>query len=60
MLVQVIEQKDQKNSIYHIKFSLLLVPLKPAYKWLQNDAWLNLVELSKLYQFNDILNSVSR
>ena len=36
-----------------------LVPPKPSYKWLQNDVWLNLVELSKLYQFSDILNSVS-
>ncbi|CAF3405686.1 unnamed protein product [Rotaria sp. Silwood1] len=33
---------------------------KPPYKWLQNDAWLNLVELSKLYQFSDILNSLQR
>jgi hypothetical protein len=33
--------------------------MKPGYKWLQNDVWLNLVELSKLYQFSDILNSVS-
>lgn len=36
-----------------------LVPPKPAHKWLQNDIWLNLVELSKLYQFSAILNSVS-
>ncbi|UJR23298.1 hypothetical protein I4U23_026313 [Adineta vaga] len=36
------------------------VPQKPYYKWLQNDAWLNLVELSKLFQFSDILNSFHR
>ncbi|CAF3537957.1 unnamed protein product [Rotaria sordida] len=36
------------------------VPQKPPYKWLQNYAWLNLVELSKLYQFSDILNSLHR
>ncbi|CAF0837526.1 unnamed protein product [Adineta steineri] len=35
-------------------------PPKPAYKWLQNDIWLNLVELSKLFQFSDILNSLNR
>jgi hypothetical protein len=40
-------------------FYLSLAPPKPAYKWLQNDTWLNLVELSKLYQFSDILNSVN-
>ena len=38
---------------------IFLVPPKPSYKWLQNDVWLNLVELSKLYQFSAILNSVS-
>ncbi|CAF3729197.1 unnamed protein product [Adineta steineri] len=36
------------------------VPQKPSYKWLQNDAWLNLVELSKLFQFSDILQSFHR
>ncbi|CAF4112437.1 unnamed protein product [Rotaria socialis] len=35
-------------------------PPKPPYKWLQNEIWLNLVELSKLYQFSDILNSLNR
>ncbi|CAF4381562.1 unnamed protein product, partial [Rotaria sordida] len=35
-------------------------PPKPPYKWLQNEIWLNLVELSKLYQFGDILNSLNR
>jgi dynein heavy chain len=42
---------------FHIE--IFLAPPKPLYKWLQNDTWLNLVELSKLYQFSDILNSVS-
>ncbi|CAF4402891.1 unnamed protein product [Rotaria socialis] len=37
-----------------------IVPHKPPYKWLQYDSWLNLVELSKLYQFGDILNSLQR
>lgn len=40
-----------------MRFSL--APPKPLYKWLQNETWLNLVELSKLYQFGDILNSVT-
>ena len=46
-------------SIECIHFIRILVLQKPSYKWLQNDAWLNLVELSKLYQFSDILQSVN-
>ncbi|CAF0723345.1 unnamed protein product [Didymodactylos carnosus] len=34
------------------------VPQKPSnYKWLQSESWLNLVELSKLYQFSGILDA---
>lgn len=47
------------DEIFLLIIYLFLAPPKPSYKWLQNDVWLNLVELSKLYQFGDILNSVN-
>lgn len=50
--------RSELSLIISTNNSNILVPMKPNYKWLQNEAWLNLVELSKLFQFSDILNSV--
>uniref|UniRef100_A0A3Q3G9U0 Dynein, axonemal, heavy chain 5 n=1 Tax=Labrus bergylta TaxID=56723 RepID=A0A3Q3G9U0_9LABR len=51
----------QSNRVKHEEFLTLIkgLPQKPA-KWILDMTWLNLVELSKLWQFSDILGQISR
>ncbi|XP_062284222.1 dynein axonemal heavy chain 8-like [Scomber scombrus] len=59
----------QNNKIEHNKFQILIkggaaldlktCPVKP-FSWILDMVWLNLVELSKLQQFNNIINQVSQ
>ncbi|CAF0729412.1 unnamed protein product, partial [Didymodactylos carnosus] len=69
-LIMALKIDQQSGKIKFDEFQTLIkggasldvqtVPPKPTYKWLQSESWLNLVELSKLYQFSGVLDAINR